>query len=343
MRNGETDGETGGAAEAGPSAPVLRTAARRATRAVIPAAGLGTRFLPATKAVPKAMMALAGRPLVEHAVEEALASGIERIVLVAPRGGGAVEAHFARAAALEGALRARGRRDLADALAGPDLPPGTLRAVRQPAPLGVGHAVWCARRHLDPDAPVAVLFPDDVIEARTPPLGQVIDAQAAAGGSVVAAVEVDPARTAEHGILDTGGSGERLAPVRGMVEKPLPWRAPSTLAAVGRFALTPEAMRRLDAACRAAAGRPGAETDLTGALAAGIAAGEAVRALRVEGRRHDCGSKAGFLRATVALGLAHPELGREFADFVRETARALEEVEAAEVAKDAETRLPNTA
>ena len=283
------------------AAPAVRSARRRVTAAVIPAAGPGTRLLPATRCVPKAMVTLVGRPLIDHALDEALASGIRDVVLVVPPGAGALAAWIEDA-------RGTGRGA------------ASVRAVRQPRPLGLGHAVWCARGLLGPDAPFAVILPDDVIEARTPCLAQLAEVQGETGGSVVAAMEVPPDRVPDHGILDVGGSAARLARVAGMVEKPAPGRAPSKLAAVGRYVLDPAVLKRLDRPCRRAGG---GETDLAGALAAEARSGRGVHALRFEGRRHDCGSKAGLLRATLALGPAHPELGPGFAADVRAAAAAL--------------------
>ncbi len=267
------------------------------TAAVIPAVGADARLLPATRSVPKAMMTLVDRPLIDHA----LASGITEVALVVPPGAGAL---VAWAEETWGSVRGA----------------ASVRTVRQPRPLGLGHAVWCARGLLGPDASFAVILPDDVIEARTPCLRQLVEAQRETGGSVVAAMEVPPERVPDHGILDVGGSAARLAWVAGMVEKPFLERAPSRLAAVGRYVLAPEVLARLDGSCRRAGG---GETDLAGAVSAEARSARGVHALRFEGQRHDCGTKAGLLRANLALGLAHPGLGPGFAADVRAAAAAL--------------------
>ncbi|MBM9593897.1 UTP--glucose-1-phosphate uridylyltransferase GalU [Roseitranquillus sediminis] len=284
----------------------------KVTKAIFPVAGLGTRFLPATKSIPKEIMTLVDRPLIQYAIDEARAAGIEEFIFVTSRGKSALEDYFDRAPELEAALEAKGKHALLDELHKTDMPSGAIAYVRQAEPLGLGHAVWCARRMVGPDEPVAVLLPDDVIAAERPCLRQMIDAYEGTGGSMVAAMEVTREMTSAYGILDIEEDMSRLVSVRGMVEKPRPEDAPSNLAVIGRYILSPHVMRSLDSQ------KPGAggEIQLTDAIAAEIAAGRPVHGVRFEGQRFDCGSKAGFLQATVAFGLARDELRDEFQAFL---------------------------
>ncbi|MDU8943177.1 UTP--glucose-1-phosphate uridylyltransferase [Ovoidimarina sediminis] len=280
------------------------------TRAVFPVAGLGTRFLPATKAVPKEIMTLIDRPLVQYAIDEARAAGIEEFIFVTARGKGALEDYFDEAPALAAALRRQSKHELLAGLKRTEMASGAIAYVRQREPLGLGHAVWCAR-HLIGDEPFAVILPDDVIAAETPCLKQMVKAHAEIGGNLVAAMEVPRAQVSSHGILDAGGVRGDVIRVRGMVEKPLPDAAPSTLAVIGRYILTPEVLGRLGGQAAGA----GDEIQLTDAIAAEIG-GTGVHGFRFEGRRYDCGSKAGYLQATVAFALARDDMKDEFADFL---------------------------
>jgi UTP--glucose-1-phosphate uridylyltransferase len=281
---------------------------KRVTKAVFPVAGLGTRFLPATKSIPKEIMTLVDRPLIQYAIDEARAAGIREFIFVTSRGKSALEDYFDHAPHLESELRRKGKKDLLKELRATAMESGTIAYVRQQKPLGLGHAVWCARRLIAAE-PFAVILPDDVIAGDPSCLAQMVEAHAETGGNIIAAMEVPRAATASYGILDTGGDDGRLAPVRGMVEKPDPAAAPSTLAAVGRYILTPAVLRHLNRKQRGAGG----EIQLTDAIAADIADGGAAHGLRFDGDRYDCGSKAGFLQATVAFGLARPDLGPELA------------------------------
>ena len=290
---------------------------KRIRKAVLPVAGLGTRFLPATKATPKEMLTVVDRPVVQHVVDEAKAAGIEHFVFVTGRGKSAIEDHFDIAYELEATLEARGKKPALEGLKA-DLPKaGATSFTRQQAPLGLGHAVWCAREIVG-DEPFAVILPDDVIAADTPCLQQMVEAHAETGGSLVAAMEVPPERTQAYGVLDTGGAGggAALVAVRGMVEKPAPAEAPSNLAVIGRYVLAPSVMDTLG---RQRAGA-GGEIQLTDAIAAEVAAGRPVHGLRFRGQRFDCGSKAGFLQATVAFGLARDDLREEFAAYLADLA-----------------------
>lgn len=279
-------------------------------KAVFPVAGLGTRFLPATKSIPKEMMTLVDRPLIQYAVEEARAAGIEEFIFVTARGKSALEDYFDRAPHLENSLRQSDKTDLLRALRTTDMGPGAAAYVRQDRPLGLGHAVWCARKLIG-DEPFAVILPDDVIAAETPCLRQMVDAWEPRGGSMVAVMEVRPDQTSAYGVISPGVEDGRVTEVRDLVEKPRE-NPPSNLAVVGRYILQPDILRRLDAS------RPGAggEIQLTDAIAAAARAGAPVTGYRFHGMRYDCGSKAGALQATVAFGLARRELRGEFAAFL---------------------------
>ena len=275
---------------------------RPVTTAVIPAGGLGTRFLPATKAVPKEMLPVVDKPLIQYAVEEAQAAGIETFVFVTARGKAALEDHFDLMAELDGALAAGGKQELREAASGMVPAAGAVVHVRQQAPLGLGHAVWCAR-HVVGDAPFAVILPDDLVLSERPCLGQLLDVHREHGGNVVAVMDVPREETGRYGVLDAVGDDGRLASVRGLVEKPDSDDAPSTLAIVGRYVLDPSVMTALDTQESGAGG----EIQLTDAMARTI--GDVpFHGLRFEGRRFDCGDKLGFLEANIACALARPEL-----------------------------------
>jgi UTP--glucose-1-phosphate uridylyltransferase len=294
----------------------------KVTKAVFPVAGLGTRFLPATKSIPKEVLTLVDRPLIQYAIDEARASGITEFIFVTARGKSALEDYFDSAPELEAALRRSGKTDLLETLGATTMPSGAIAYIRQHQPLGLGHAVWCARRLIG-DEPFAVILPDDVIAATTPCLRQMVDAHAETGGSMVAAMEVPASRTSSYGILDVDLSAGPVLRVKGMVEKPAPGAAPSNLAVIGRYILTPEVLGHLD---RAQAGS-GGEIQLTDAIAEELRHGRRVSGYRFKGERFDCGSKAGFLQATVAFGLAREDLRDEFGAFLRSTlalARAAE-------------------
>ena len=270
--------------------------------AVIPAGGLGTRFLPATKAVPKEMLPVVDKPLIQYAVEEARAAGIETFVFVTARGKSAMEDHFDLAAALDEALAADGKEELRAAASQMVPAAGALVHVRQQAPLGLGHAVWCAR-HIVGDAPFAVLLPDDLVLAERPCLAQLLDVHREHGGNVAAVMDVPRGETGRYGVLDVVADDGRLASVQGLVEKPAPADAPSTLAIVGRYVLDPSVMTALGAQQTGAGG----EIQLTDAMARMVGA-VPFHGLRFEGRRFDCGDKLGFLEANIACALARPEL-----------------------------------
>ncbi|PHP26881.1 UTP--glucose-1-phosphate uridylyltransferase GalU [Limimaricola cinnabarinus] len=286
---------------------------KRVTKAVFPVAGLGTRFLPATKSVPKEIMTLVDKPLIQYAIDEARAAGIEEFIFVTARGKSALEDYFDHAPELESRLEEDGKHKLLETLKSTYMPSGAIAYIRQHQALGLGHAVWCAR-HLIGDEPFAVILPDDVIAAEKPCLQQMVEAHRETGGCMVAAMEVPNERTKSYGVLDVEpGHGDAMK-VRGMVEKPEPADAPSNLAVIGRYILSPEVMRHLDSGEKGAGG----EIQLTDAIAKEIAGPRGVHGYRFSGERYDCGSKAGFLQATVAFGLAREELRDEFGQYLQE-------------------------
>ena len=286
---------------------------RRVTKAVFPVAGLGTRFLPATKSIPKEIMTLVDRPLIQYAIDEARAAGIKEFIFVTSRGKGALEDYFDINPLLEQSLRKSGKTALLDVLKATNMESGAIAYIRQHKAMGLGHAVWCARRLIG-DEPFAVILPDDVISAEKPCLKQMVEAYASTGGSMVATMEVPNEKTSSYGILDGETNGGSLVSVRGMVEKPKVEDAPSNLAVIGRYILTPDVLETLNKQKSGAGG----EIQLTDAIAAEISAGRRVHGLKFEGQRFDCGSKAGFLQATVSFALAREELQDEFAAYLRE-------------------------
>jgi len=286
---------------------------KRITKAIFPVAGLGTRFLPATKSIPKEIMTLVDRPLIQYAIDEARAAGIRDFIFVTARGKSALEDYFDTAPELEASLRRAGKEELLEILKSTNMDSGAIAYIRQHKPLGLGHAVWCARRLIG-NEPFAVILPDDVIAAEKPCLQQMVEAYAETGGSMVAAMEVPKEQTSAYGILDVKEDMGSLVKVSGMVEKPAQGTAPSSLAVIGRYILSPKIMQNLGKINRGAAG----ELQLTDAIAAEMEQGRDVFGYRFRGQRFDCGSKAGFLQATVAFGLARPELREEFSQYLTE-------------------------
>ncbi len=288
---------------------------RRVSKAVFPVAGLGTRFLPATKAQPKEMLPVVDKPLIQYAVEEAAAAGITDMIFITGRGKRSIEDHFDKAYELESELALKGKTELLAQVWSTTPKDIHCIYVRQAAPLGLGHAVRCAR-DLIGDEPFAVLLADDLMQA--PPQGpgvlaQMVDLYERTGSSVVAVQDVAREETAAYGIVSTDGAGpvEGSERIVGIVEKPSPERAPSTLAVVGRYVLSARAFEFLDALQPGASG----EMQLTDALNE-LCAAERMLAWRYRGKRFDCGSKLGYLQATVELGLGHPEVGEPFADYL---------------------------
>jgi UTP--glucose-1-phosphate uridylyltransferase len=270
-------------------------------KAVFPVAGLGTRFLPATKAFAKEMLPIVDRPLIQYAVDEAREAGIEQMIFVTGRGKSALDDYFDIAYELETTMRARGKS--LEPLAATRLPPGALASVRQQEPLGLGHAVWCARDFVG-DEPFAVILPDDLMVGTPGCLRQMVDAYERVGGNIICVQEVPREKTASYGIVTPGALDGALTEVRGLVEKPKPEEAPSTLAVVGRYILQPEIMRVLDNPTTGAGG----EIQLTDAMAAMIGT-QPFHGLTVDAVRYDCGDKAGFITANIALALARDDIG----------------------------------
>ena len=287
---------------------------RKVTKAIFPVAGLGTRFLPATKSIPKEILNLVDRPLIQYAIDEAREAGIKEFIFVTSRGKSALEDYFDNAPQLEKTLRQSKKTDILKELRQTDMDSGAIAYVRQTEPLGLGHAVWCARR-LIADEPFAVILPDDVIEGPPGCLKQMVDAYAETGGNMVATMEVSAEAVSSYGILDIDENMGKLLRAKGLVEKPDPGTAPSRCAVIGRYILTPSVLQTLNQSRRGSGG----EVQLTDAISAQIGVdGEEVYGFKFEGKRYDCGSKAGFLKATVAFGLSRPDLAPEFYEYLEE-------------------------
>ena len=286
---------------------------KKVTKAIFPVAGLGTRFLPATKSVPKEIMTLVDRPLIQYAIDEAREAGIKEFIFVTSRGKGALEDYFDHSPVLEQELRKKNKTELLALLKSTNMESGAIAYIRQHRALGLGHAVWCARR-LIADEPFAVILPDDVIAAETPCLKQMVEAYEETGGNMVAAMEVSPEETASYGVLDVKEDMGNMVSVKGMVEKPPAGEAPSNLTVIGRYILSPNVLGNLN---RLKSGY-GGEIQLTDAIADEIAQEHPVYGFRFKGKRFDCGSKAGFLRATVAFALDRPELRDDLLGYLNE-------------------------
>ncbi|ETA53708.1 UTP--glucose-1-phosphate uridylyltransferase GalU [Ponticoccus alexandrii] len=285
---------------------------KKVTKAIFPVAGLGTRFLPATKSVPKEIMTLVDRPLVQYAIDECRAAGIKEFIFVTARGKSALEDYFDHAPHLEQELRKKDKTELLEVLKTTNMDSGEIAYIRQAKALGLGHAIWCARR-LVHNEPFAVVLPDDVIAAEKPCLQQMIEAYEETGGSMVAAMEVPQDKTSAYGVLDVAEDMGAMVKVKGMVEKPKSEDAPSNLAVIGRYVLSPNVFRHLNKMKTGAGG----EVQLTDAIAEEID-GDGVYGYRFRGQRFDCGSKAGFLQATVAFGLAREDLRGDLEAYLQE-------------------------
>jgi UTP--glucose-1-phosphate uridylyltransferase len=282
-------------------------------KAVFPVGGLGTRFLPATKAMPKEMLPVVDKPLIQYAVEEARAAGIEQFIFVTGRGKTAIEDHFDRSAELRSTLLARGKEDLWHSIEVITLDAGRITYTRQPEPLGLGHAVWCARSMVG-DEPFAVLLADDLILGEDPCLKQMVEAYREIGGVMTAVMDVPHEQVSRYGILDVKRDDGRLIDVKGLVEKPPAARAPSRVAVIGRYILHPGVFDHLDRQQRGAGG----EIQVTDAIAQQIGR-MPVHGFRFNGRRFDCGDKVGFLEANLAFALSRADM----ADDVRRVLRGL--------------------
>ena len=270
-------------------------------KAVFPVAGLGTRFLPATKSMPKEMLTVVDKPLIQYAVEEALEAGCEQIIFVTGRGKAALEDHFDISYELESTMRERGKS--LDVIEGIRMQPGSPVYIRQQEPLGLGHAVWCAREIVG-DEPFAVLLPDELMVGTPNFLKQMVDAYEQVGGNVIGALEVPEAETSKYGIITPGERNGRLTEVKSLVEKPAAGTAPSNLMIPGRYILQPEVMRILDNPVKGAGG----EIQLTDAMAQLIGK-QPFHGYTFDGERHDCGDKAGFLVANMTLAARRDDIG----------------------------------
>ena len=279
-------------------------------KAVFPVAGLGTRFLPATKAMPKEMLPIVDKPLIQYAVEEARAAGVEEFIFVTGRGKSAIEDHFDHSYELERSLFEAGKQEMLDLLSDIQLDPGQVTYTRQQQPLGLGHAVACAR-NLVGNEPFAVLLADDLIRAETPVLAQMVGALGEAGGNIVAAMEVPEDQTGKYGVIDPGTRSGRSIEVKGLVEKPNPDDAPSNLAVIGRYILQPQVFDHLASQSKGAGG----EIQLTDALAKLIGS-QSFHGYVFDGTRFDCGDKQGFIQATVSYALDRSDLASEFKTFL---------------------------
>ncbi len=280
-------------------------------KAVLPVAGLGTRFLPATKAMPKEMLPVVDKPLIQYAVDEARAAGIEQFCMVTGRGKTALIDHFDIAFELEATLAERNKREALELLREEAMPPGSITTVRQQVPLGLGHAIWCARTFIGDD-PFAILLPDDLVLSNTPCLTQLVNVYNETGGNVVAVSEVPREQTNRYGIVKIGETHGDRVEVTGLVEKPAPENAPSNLSVIGRYILLPEVVKFLSLMERGA----GNEVQLTDAMAKMIGH-TPFHGLKFEGKRFDCGDKIGFLEAQIAFSLARPDLGPAVRAFLK--------------------------
>ena len=277
-------------------------------KAVFPVAGLGTRLLPATKSIPKEMITIVDRPLIQYAVDEAREAGIEEMIFVTGRGKLSLVDYFDTAFELEAVMREKGKS--LDVLEPSNARFGEIVSVRQQQPLGLGHAIWCAREIVG-DEPFAVLLPDELMAGKPNCLAQLVEAYGQVGGNVVAALEVPDSETHKYGVIDPGESDGRLTEIRGMVEKPAPGTAPSNLMLPGRYVLQPEVMRVLDAQEKGAGG----EIQLTDAMAKLIGS-QPFHAYRFEGERYDCGSASGFVIANLAMALRREDVAPQVRDFI---------------------------
>ncbi len=278
--------------------------------AVFPVAGRGTRFLPATKASPKEMLPIVDKPLIQYAVEEALIAGARILVFITGSSKRAIEDHFDSDSELEAALESQGKKELLSSLRGILPASASCVYIRQSAPLGLGHAVLCARPVVGRE-PCYVHLADDLIHATVPCLAQMAEVFATRRGSVLAVEEIPKTDTDKYGIVAVRGAPSSVAEIESIVEKPKPAVAPSTLAVVGRYILTPRIFEKLDKVQRGAGG----EIQLTDGISA-LLADERVWAYRFEGKRYDCGSKLGYMQASVEFALRHTEIGSDFATYL---------------------------
>ncbi len=278
---------------------------------VIPVAGLGTRVLPATKTIPKELLTVVDRPLIDYVVDEARDAGIEHVVLVTGRGKGAIEDYFDHAYELEATLRQKSKTDILSEIEKTIPVAGSVSYTRQQAPLGLGHAVWCARELIG-DEPFAISLPDEIVAHRPGFLKQMVDAYSSVGGNLVAVEEVPPADTSKYGVIAPKDRTGNLIEMSGMVEKPAPADAPSNFRIIGRYILQPEIFALLENQGKGAGG----EIQLTDSMNT-LNGQQTFHAVVCDGLIYDCGSKLGFVKANAALGANHPEFGAEFKSFLK--------------------------
>ena len=274
-------------------------------KAVFPVAGLGTRFLPATKVMPKEMLPINDRPLIQHVYEEARDAGIEEFIFVTGRHKQMLEEHFDFQPELEETLQSRGKKDMLEKVRESEMPEGKLFTTRQAKPLGLGHAIWCAKKLIGDD-PFAILLPDDLVLNDTGCLAQMVETYNKTGGNVIAVKEVPKEETNKYGIVDIGKEEGNITEVKGLVEKPDPDKAPSTLSIVGRYILQSEVLDHLSAFETGA----GNEIQLTDSMAKLIGS-QPFHGLKFEGEHYDCGSRLGFIEANVAFGMNDSEIGSQ--------------------------------
>lgn len=284
---------------------------QRVRKAVFPVGGMGTRFLPATKAMPKEMLPVVDKPLIQYAVEEAKSAGIEEFIFVTGRGKSSIENHFNHSIELANILNKRGKTFEAQLVEGSILEPEQVVYTRQQEPLGLGHAVWCARE-LVGNEPFAVLLADDLVQAEIPCLTQMLTSFERTGGNIVAVMDVPKEHTDRYGIVDMGAENGSLVEVKGLVEKPKPDKAPSTLSVIGRYVLLPEVFDYLEKKEKGA----GDEIQLTDSMAKMIGKSP-FHGLKFEGHRFDCGDKAGFFEANLAFALSRDDLRDEVSSIIK--------------------------
>jgi UTP--glucose-1-phosphate uridylyltransferase len=288
-------------------------------KAVFPVAGLGTRFLPATKVMPKEMLPINDRPLIQHVYEEAREAGIEEFIFVTGRHKNMLEEHFDFQPELEETLQSRGKTDMLEKVRSSEIPAGALYLTRQAKPLGLGHAVWCASKLIG-DEPFAILLPDVLIQAEKGCLKQMVECYEEFGGNIIAVEDVARDQTNKYGIVDTGGADGRSMAVKGLVEKPKPADAPSTLSVVGRYILQPDIFKHLAVFEKGAGG----EIQLTDAMAKLIGK-QPFHAMRFDGRSYDSGSRFGFIEANLAYASKDPEIGKDVRDHILELAELIKQ------------------
>ncbi len=290
---------------------------KRVRKAVLPVAGMGTRVLPATKTIPKELLPVVDRPVIQYVVDEAIEAGIEHIVFITGRGKGAIEDYFDSAFELETSLLSKGKTAILESLAPTRLTPGCASFVRQQAPLGLGHAVWCARDIIN-DEPFAVLLPDVIVKGKPSSLKQMVDAYHTTGGNIIAVDPVPMERVSAYGVIAPASRDGRLIKMSGMVEKPPAASAPSNLKITGRYILQPEIFGLLEDQAAGAGG----EIQLTDAMAR-LMAKQDFYAYEFDGREYDCGSKLGYFEAVLAFALEHEETAAGARDLVKAAARNL--------------------